>query len=195
MGMIGSTQIKFKVQSFLEPVARWFRYVGLTPNVITVSGFLFSLVSAALIVYGNLLLASVPYALSGLCDMLDGIAARVNGQGSRFGAFLDSFLDRYSDFFPFGAICFLSLARMDAYLLLFSLLSIVGSFSTSYARARAESLGVECRVGVIERPERFLIFLFLLISGYAVQVMFILAVLTNFTAFQRLLHVKRSLKG
>jgi CDP-diacylglycerol--glycerol-3-phosphate 3-phosphatidyltransferase len=67
----------------------------------------------------------------------------------------------------------------------------MGSFSTSYARAKAESLGIECRVGIVERPERFFIVLVLLVSGYVLEFMVLLAILTNITAFQRLLYVKR----
>ncbi len=187
--MIGSAEVKLKVQTLIEPLAKKIKSIGISPNAITVLGFAFSFISGVLILLDHLAFASIPYFFSGLCDMFDGIVARVNGQESRFGAFLDSFLDRYGDFFPIAAICFLGYDQPA--LVMASLFTIMGSFSTSYARAKAESLGIECRVGIVERPERFFIVLVLLVSGYVLEFMVLLAILTNITAFQRLLYVKR----
>jgi phosphatidylglycerophosphate synthase len=126
--------------------------------------------------------------------MMDGIIARVTGKTSPFGAFLDSFLDRYSDFFPLSGLVVFGFEADNLSIVLLSLFSMMGAFATSYARARAESLGANCKFGLIERPERFFILLFALVSGLLTEILFILAVLSNFTAFQRLLCAAEKLK-
>jgi CDP-diacylglycerol--glycerol-3-phosphate 3-phosphatidyltransferase len=191
--MISSTNLKVKAQEFLKPLAENLGNVGISPNAITVSGFILSLLSALAIGSGEILAGALLFGLSGLCDTLDGILARVSGKKSRFGAFLDSFLDRYSDFFPLAGICHFAHTNGDSPLLLATLLTIAGSYATSYARARAEALGVECKVGLLERPERFFILLFALLTAYLFPALLLLAVLTNFTAAQRLICAAREL--
>ena len=192
--MISSSQIKVKAQEFLRPVAEVIGSAGVSPNLVTVAGFFLSLISGLFIATDNLLLGTVFFLLAGICDMMDGIIARVTGKTSPFGAFLDSFLDRYADFFPLCGLTILGFKGDNLLLVLFSLLSTVGAFATSYARARAESLGADCKSGLIERPERFFILLFALFSGLLVEVLFILAFLSNFTAFQRLICAAEKLK-
>ncbi|MEO2069305.1 MAG: archaetidylinositol phosphate synthase [Desulfurobacteriaceae bacterium] len=189
--MVSSTRLKNKVQEVLEPLVKELK---VSPNVITVLGFIFSLLSGVFIGIESLNVGILFFVLSGLCDMLDGIVARINGKTTKFGAFLDSFLDRYADFFPLMGLAVLGFYKQDFVLFFFSLLSIVGSFSTSYARARAEGLGLDCKVGILERPERFFLILFGLVSGLLHYTLFILAILSNITAFQRLLYVWGKLK-
>ena len=192
--MISSTNIKGKTQELLKPFAERAGSVGISPNIITVTGFIFSFISGITIGMNNFFVGTLFFILSGLCDMLDGIIARVNGKASRFGSFLDSFLDRYSDFLPLAGIAALGFYLQDFYLFILSLLSTVGSFATSYARAKAESLNIECKVGILERPERFFLLLAGLITGFLVECLLILAVLSNITAFQRLLCAAEKLK-
>jgi phosphatidylglycerophosphate synthase len=193
--MISSTSVKVKAQEFLKPIAESLNSLGVTPNAVTVLGFLLSLSSGLFLGAGELMGGALLFTLSGVCDTLDGILARVSGKKSKLGAFLDSFLDRYSDFFPLAGISYLAHTNQDSFLLVTSLLTLAGSFSTSYARARAEALGVECKVGLLERPERFFILLFGLFSGFIGLVMGVLAVLTNFTALQRLACAVKELKS
>ena len=192
--MIGSTNVKVKTQELLKPFAERAGSVGISPNIITVAGFFFSIASGITIGMNNFFAGTFFFILSGLCDMLDGIIARVNGKTSRFGSFLDSFLDRYSDFFPLAGIATLGFNLQDSGIFIFSLLSIVGSFATSYARAKAESLNIECSAGILERPERFFLLLTGLITGFLVECLLLLAVLSNITAFQRLLCTAEKLK-
>ena len=138
---------------------------------------------------GTLLLA-----LSGVCDMMDGIIARASGRITPFGAFLDSFLDRYADFFPLCGLVIFGFSTDNLPLVLLSLFSMAGAFATSYARARAESLGADCRSGIAERPERFLILLLALLSGFLVELILVLAVISNLTALQRLLCAAEKLR-
>ncbi|WP_163328622.1 CDP-alcohol phosphatidyltransferase family protein [Desulfurobacterium thermolithotrophum] len=192
--MISSTDIKLKIQELLKPFAELAGSIGVSPNVITILGFLFSIFSGIAIALSNLTLGVIFFTISGLCDMLDGIVARVNGKTTNFGSFLDSFLDRYADFFPLAGIATLGFYLQDFNLFIFSLLSIVGSFATSYARAKAESLGLECKVGLLERPERFFILLAGFLTGFLVEFLSILAILSNFTAFQRLICAMEKLR-
>jgi len=192
--MIGTAEVKSRAQEILKPLAEGLKSLGITPNLLTVAGFIFSLVSSFFICIGSLIGGAFFFALSGLCDMLDGIVARTTNSTTKFGAFLDSFLDRYADFFPLSAIAFLAFKEQDSLLLAFSLLSLMGSFATSYARARAESLGADCKAALLERPERFLLILLALVTGYLNFFLGILAIFSNFTAFQRLLCAFKRLK-
>ncbi|WP_456436331.1 CDP-alcohol phosphatidyltransferase family protein [Thermovibrio ammonificans] len=185
--MISSTGIKERAQELLKPFAQSIGNLGVSPNTITVFGFILALVAGVLIATENLITAAAVYLLSGLCDTFDGIVARITGKKSRLGAFLDSFLDRYADFFPLAGVASLAFKHQDQLLFALTLLAIAGSFATSYARARAEALGVECKVGIMERPERFVVLLAGVATGYLSVAMSVLALLSNVTAFQRLI--------
>jgi len=192
--MISSTNVKVKTQELLKPFAELIGSAGISPNFITVAGFVFSFISGITFGMNNFFAGTLFFILSGLCDLLDGITARVNGKTSKFGSFLDSFLDRYSDFFPLAGVSILGFYLQKFDLFILSLLSIAGSFATSYARAKAESLNIECRAGILERPERFFLLLAGFIAGFLVESLLFLAVLSNITAFQRLLCAAEKLK-
>ena len=192
--MLSSSGIKEKTQEVLKPFAENIGNLGISPNAITLTGFIFSALSGVLFGTGNFFHGIVFLALSGACDVLDGVLARTMGKTTRFGAFLDSFLDRYADFFPLAGLLYYGHTVGNDLLLLGSLFSIAGSFATSYARARAESLGVECKVGVFERPERIVLLLIGLLLGYPTETVLILAVFSNFTAFQRFLCASERLR-
>ncbi|OMH40646.1 CDP-alcohol phosphatidyltransferase family protein [Desulfurobacterium indicum] len=192
--MISSTNIKVKIQKMLKPLAEAFDTVGVTPDILTLMGFSLSLISALLIYRRMFAIAGFVFLFAGACDMLDGILARVKGRVTKAGAFMDSFFDRYADFFPLAAFVVLAVEGKDTTMAVLGLLSIMGSFATSYAKARAESLGVECKVGLIERPERFFIILFALFTGFVDSMLLFLALFSNFTAFQRFFYTIKILK-
>ena len=192
--MLSSSELKEKTQEFLKPFAENLGNLGLSPNAVTVTGFFLSALSGVLLGLGNTLHGTVLLALAGACDVFDGVLARTTKSTSKFGAFLDSFLDRYADFFPLAGLLYYGHTVGDDLLLLGSLFSIAGSFATSYARARAESLGVECKVGVFERPERVILLLLGLLLGYPTETVLVLAVFSNFTAFQRFLCASERLR-
>ncbi len=184
--MLSSSGIKEKTQEVLKPFAENIGNLGISPNTVTLTGFIFSALSGILLGTGNFFHGTVFLALSGACDVLDGVLARTMRKTTRFGAFLDSFLDRYADFFPLAGLLYFGHTIGNELLLLGSLFSIAGAFATSYARARAESLGADCKSGIVERPERVLLLLGGLILGYPAETTLILAVLSNVTAVQRL---------
>lgn len=175
---------------FDKPLAPLVRRIPLTPNQATLIGFAVTAVAGGVIPFhprtGGVLIIT-----GGLFDMLDGILARNTERSSIFGAFLDSVLDRYSDGFLFigtAAYC----VRADVgYAALISLGCLMGAFATSYTRARAEGLGLEGHVGLIERAERTVLLVFGLLSGWLIPVLWVLLILTNVTALQRIYHVHK----
>ena len=127
-------------------------------------------------------------------DMLDGRVARLRGRETRFGAYLDSTMDRYSDMLLYLGLMILY-ARLDQTLLMVLVwVAAFGSFMTSYARARAESLIPECRVGLMERPERVVLLIAGAVLNKMVPVLWIIAVLSNITAIQRVVYTYVELK-
>jgi phosphatidylglycerophosphate synthase len=140
---------------------------------------------------GNISLGAWLFLLSGPFDALDGALARAANLESRFGAFLDSFLDRYADASVMLGLIYWA-SRQDRHgLVVLSALALVGSIMVSYARARAEGLGMSCSVGLFTRLERFLVLVLTLFTGQLSFGISVLAALSNLTAFQRLHHVHR----
>jgi archaetidylinositol phosphate synthase len=210
------TKLKQKVQQSLTAQATAAHKIGLTPNKISVAGFILIVLSAvayaAALTYSVwLLIAAVILLLaSGFCDTLDGIVARIFSQTTMFGGFLDSMLDRYADAAIFAAIIIagLSNAAWTPFFGAFwgpllgtvwGLAALSGSLLVSYARARAEAIGIKMEsIGLAERAERMLIlaaatligFFWLPALGYGVA---LLAVLSNFTVIQRAHHVYKQL--
>ncbi|RMG04913.1 MAG: CDP-alcohol phosphatidyltransferase family protein [Nitrospirae bacterium] len=171
----------------LEPLAR---RVRVNPNLLTITGFLITTV-ACLFIPWQPLTGGVLILLGGAFDMFDGIVARTNGKTSPFGAFLDSVLDRYSDSFIFLSISYLFILRDDLLGAALSLGTLIGALLISYARARAEGLGLDCHTGLMERPERIILVSAGCITGYIVPVIWALFILTHITVIQRILHVRK----
>ncbi len=176
-------------EGMVSPLARW----GVDPNVVTIVGFLLNILTAAVLATGHLSTGGALLLLSGLFDLLDGALARVENNQSDFGAFLDSLLDRYSEATILLALIYVFTIRHHTSDVLLVYLVAMGSILISYARARAESLGLEAKVGIAPRPERVLILgAGLLINGDTTAIaLVLLAFLTHITALQRLLHVWR----
>ena len=182
--------VRRRAEALMSAVGR----VPLTPNQVTVVGMVLTFVAASLAAFGQLRWAGVVLILAGTCDILDGALARSTHKSYPYGAFLDSTLDRYSE----GAIYvglaayFISMGGpLQRWLVLATLAALAGSFLVSYVRARAQSLGFTCESGVFARPERVVVTVIGLIFGGVVlyAVVFLLAVLTNLTALQRIREV------
>jgi CDP-diacylglycerol---glycerol-3-phosphate 3-phosphatidyltransferase len=165
-----------------------------TPNQVTVVGLGLTFLAAGLVAFGHLRWAGVVLIFAGTCDILDGALARSTRAGYPYGAFLDSTLDRYSE----GAVYlgltayFLSVdGPLQRWLVLATLAALAGSFLVSYVRARAQSLGFTCKTGLFQRPERVVVTVIgLLIGGPVLYgVVFLLAIVTNVTALQRIREV------
>jgi CDP-diacylglycerol--glycerol-3-phosphate 3-phosphatidyltransferase len=176
---------------FLNPIARLIGRTGLTPNTLTIIGLALNVGVAAVLARGSVVLGGILLLLASSFDALDGTLARLTGQQSRFGAFFDSTLDRYSEGVIYGGllIYYLDQGVRAEPLLLYA--AIIGSQMVSYTRARAEGLGLECKVGLATRLERLLILAAGLILGRVTLALGLLAVLANLTAVQRMLHVHK----
>ena len=174
--------------AFDKPLENIARKIPLTPNTITVAGFFVTLI-AAVILARDLFLGGITVLIGGAFDVLDGVVARVNGKSSRFGAFLDSVLDRYSDAFILLGVGWNLFNGRNYTGVVLCLGTLVGSFLISYSRARAEGLGEDCRNGLLERPERVILVSFGAITGFIIPVLWILVILTHFTVFQRVYRV------
>ncbi len=179
----------------LEPLARLIARTGVSPNAVTVTGLALNAGVAWVLAQGHMRVGGLLVALAGLFDALDGTLARLTGQKSRFGAFLDSFVDRLCEAALYlGLLVFYTRrgARQEIVLIY---ATIVGSLLISYARARAEGLGLECKVGLLTRMERAAILALALLLDRMSIALWVLAVLTNFTALQRAYHVWRATRG
>jgi archaetidylinositol phosphate synthase len=202
------TKLKKKVQQMLTSQAAAAHKLGLTPNKVSVIGFILALASAAAYAMAQnyvwlLLLATVLLLASGFCDTLDGIIARTFNQTTVFGGFFDSVLDRYADAAVFSAIIIAGLSNAfwgPTWGAIWGLTALSGSLLVSYTRARAEAAGIKMEsVGLAERAERMLILAFVsIIAFYWLPALgigiFLLAVLSNFTVIQRAFHVYKELK-
>jgi CDP-diacylglycerol--glycerol-3-phosphate 3-phosphatidyltransferase len=166
----------------------------LTPNQVTIVGLALTFFASGLVAFGQLRWAGIVLIFAGTCDIVDGALARTTRAAYPYGAFLDSTLDRYSE----GAV-YLGLAAyfvtvdgpLQRWLVLATLAALAGSFLVSYVRARAQSLGFTCKSGLFQRPERVVVTVIGLIIGGPVLygVVFLLAIVTNITALQRIREV------
>jgi CDP-diacylglycerol--glycerol-3-phosphate 3-phosphatidyltransferase len=178
-------------------IAQWFIRLDMNPNFFTVLGLVISMLAAVILAKGWFIAGGLTVALAGTCDMIDGMVARESGRVSKFGALFDSVIDRYSEVIVFFGLCYY-FVRID--MMITSVVvaaALGGSLMVSYVRARAEGLGLECKVGMMQRPER----LTYLAAGsffsgvfdgsvwILIVALWIIAVFANFTALQRLHHV------
>jgi len=172
----------------LSPLMRLFTKWGLSPNSFTFAGVIITSFGAAAFLTGFIRLGGILILLGGLCDTIDGQLARYTGKATRFGALLDSTVDRYSEFIMFFGIAAHFVFIKDYGTSTATFLALCGSFMVSYARARAEGLGLDAKVGVMQRPERIvLIGLGALIHIVAFQfAIWLVALFANFTALQRI---------
>jgi CDP-diacylglycerol--glycerol-3-phosphate 3-phosphatidyltransferase len=181
-------------------VAQVFARTPVTPNMLTIFGFLLNVVVAALLATGNLIPGGIMIIVAGVFDMLDGALAKVTNRSSDFGAFLDSVVDRYSEATVlFGLLLYYYQQPNQEGLIEIVLIYVilVGSMMISYARARAGALQISNEVGLMARPERvILLAVGLLVNSYLLMpVLWVLAIGTQFTALQRVFHVWRVTGG
>ena len=183
----------------MQPLAR----LGISPNLLTSIGLLLSVASALVIAQGYLFLAGLLVLFAGIFDMFDGAMARLRNAATTFGAFLDSTLDRYSEsIILFGLLWYAlqhpslqdrlwPVPHEQTWMIALIFVSVVGSLMVSYTKARAEGLGIECKGGLLARPERVIILAIGLLSNTSIWALAILAVFSNTTALERMICVWR----
>jgi CDP-diacylglycerol---glycerol-3-phosphate 3-phosphatidyltransferase len=176
----------------------------LTPNAISLTGLILNLTAAVLITQRLLFLAGVAFIVGSVMDTLDGRYSRMSGKGTLFGAFLDSTLDRIEEGVVLTAAAWYFADRGDAIAAAACVVTVLGSLMVSYTRARAEALGVECRVGIATRPVRVVILSAGLVFAKGAGVLdvqllapaiYAMAALTALTVAQRVWHVRRELNA
>jgi CDP-diacylglycerol--glycerol-3-phosphate 3-phosphatidyltransferase len=176
------------------PIVPFLSKIGMTPNMLTGIGCAINIAAAVLVGMNYLVIAGVVTLVSGLFDILDGALARYTNKTSKFGAVLDSTLDRVSEAAIFFGLAVLYLAAGDVLMLSLALAAMIFSLLISYVRARAEGLGIDCEVGFFTRTERVLIMALGLILSFLtpyimLAVLVILVVFSLITVIQRLVHV------
>lgn len=206
-----SEKIKARFVQAMAPFCSFLSGLGVSPNALSLVGLSLSMIAGLIYASGAFFCAGAVLILAGTCDVLDGQMARLTGRISSFGAFLDSAIDRFSELFVFLGLAwyFSSPSTSDpesflgSVMVLLIILALSGSFMVSYTRARAEGLGVDCKIGWMQRPERIALLIVgsllagLPVVGYYIMVgtILIIAVLSNYTAVQRIIYVKNQLLG
>ncbi len=218
------------IYKFLDPLVKLLIKLGITPNMITFFGFLITVASTVVLIYGAEVgdrnnhrfigYAGIIILIAGAMDMLDGRLARLNNQANPFGALYDSVVDRYSELIMFFGFCYYTVTQDYLLTSIFCFIAMIGSIMVSYTRARAEGLGVNASVGLMQRPERIILvsvasILTSVISGqiggdFTVEVdwldqpafetisifswpIFFLAISANITALRRLFFARKEL--
>jgi len=211
------------IYKVINPFVRMLIQLGFTPNMVTTIGFFGQILAAAVIIwaacisrnganinYSLVLLSALLVIAFSLFDMLDGQVARLGNMTTRFGAMYDSILDRYCEFATLGGICFYLFKCNHLTGALLTFIALMGSIMVSYVRARAEGLGIECKMGFMQRPERVVLTVIaLLATGITgcllgnssfdanfilIFAMGFMAFFTNMTAIARINHCRRAMK-
>jgi CDP-diacylglycerol---glycerol-3-phosphate 3-phosphatidyltransferase len=189
--------VKVGFRGAVQPLAVALARAGVQANWLTYLGFVLNVIVAVLVSQGYFGIGGAAFLIVNALDFLDGAVARAAGTAGAFGAFLDSVVDRYSEAVVFVGLIVWYSRDGDASALLATALALAGSFMVSYCRARAEGLGLECEVGLLQRPERIVVLgIGLMLAEFLsptvlVAVLVALAVLTNVTTAQRIRHVGR----
>ena len=213
--------LQLGIYKVINPFVHGMIKVGITPNVVTTIGFLGNLAAAVIFVYAALVenapdfyligVAGGVLILSSLFDMLDGQVARIGNMQTTFGAMYDSVLDRYSELVTLGGICYMLMAGGYLTGSIITFAALVGSLMVSYVRARAEGLDIECKIGLMQRPERVVVTCVGAIACgiygccaenpsfdpmmIVIVAMGFIAVFANITAFARIAHCRKQLEN
>lgn len=192
----------------IDAIVRGLARSRINPNALTFTGLLINIGCGVLYGYGRFFTAGLLMILANLFDMLDGQVARSRGRVTRFGAFFDSVIDRYSDVIVYvGIMVFYArdTAAHSTLLVALTGLALVGSVMISYSRARAESLDIACKVGFLERPERVVLLIVGSLTEFGAagnpflhkmpQVLWVLAVLSHWTVVHRVYHTWREMRA
>jgi len=179
--------------NLLNPIIQMAIRFDLNPNTFTIIGFILSCIAAGFMALGHIRMAAGMILLAGIFDTIDGKLARASNKVTRFGALFDSTLDRYSEVIFFFGMAFYFIGEKWYWTSVAVAIGLGGSLMVSYVRARAEGLGFKCSVGIMQRAERLILLAFgglIHLYGLATAI-WIIAVMSNFTAIQRIVHVRK----
>ncbi len=184
-------QMRVRFKGVLDPIGAFLNRLGLMPNTMTILGLIGNTAGAVLLGMGQMTWGGILILLMGPVDALDGTMARLRGEPSEFGAFVDSVTDRYSELVIFGGLLYYYAQQGEWLPALLAYIAAAGSVLVSYTRARAQSLGYETKVGILTRMERYFVMAPLLVLNLPIIMLWIMAVLTNITAIQRIWDIRR----
>ena len=188
--------MRSRTERFTSMLGRNLHQVGIHPDAITSVGWLLVLLGAVFVAQGRFIIGALWFLFALPMDALDGAVARAMQRTNRFGAMLDSTLDRYADGFIFVALSYYFAVNNQFNMLLLAQAALIGSLLVSYTRARAEGLGVDCKVGLFTRMERLAVIMVMLFFPVLLEAgVLLLAIGTNITALQRIWFVYQSLKN
>ncbi len=182
--------LRARFKGVLEPIAGFLNRLGLMPNTATLLGLLGTVIGSCFLALGQITIGGFILLVAAPIDALDGTMARLRGECSEFGAFVDSVTDRYSELFIFGGLLLYFMQRQDWIGVGLAYLAAAGSVLVSYIRARGQSVGFETKIGIFSRVERFLVLIPCLIFNQPLIAVGVIALFSNITAFQRIWHVR-----
>jgi len=194
--------VKTKTKTFTDLMRAWFKGVtdpigaflnrlGITPNMMTMLGLIGNMVGAFYLSRGNMFLGGLFVLICTPFDALDGTMARLRGEVNEFGAFVDSVTDRYSELFILGGLLYYFAGQGDSVSTVGVYMAAAGSVLVSYVKARADSLKFDANTGILTRMERYLVIAPLLLFGLPKVAIWIIAILANVTALQRIFKVRQ----
>jgi CDP-diacylglycerol--glycerol-3-phosphate 3-phosphatidyltransferase len=184
-------RLRVRLKGVADPFGRFFNRLGLMPNTMTILGLVGNAIGAYFLSQGHMTIGGIFVLAMGPVDALDGTMARLRGEPSDFGAFVDSVTDRYSELVIFGGLLFFYAHQADWLAVLAVYLAASGSVLVSYVRARAASLGMDTKIGILTRFERYIVLAPTLLLNIPLWGVWIIAVLAHITALQRILDVRR----
>jgi CDP-diacylglycerol--glycerol-3-phosphate 3-phosphatidyltransferase len=186
-----SDYLRARTRAMWEPIALFFNRLGLNPNTMTILGLVGNAIAAVLIARGSMFWGGVLILAMAPVDALDGTMARLRGQPTKFGAFVDSVTDRYSDLVIFGGLLVYYQQLNMGLEMVIVYAAAAGSVLVSYVRARGQSLGYDTKVGLFSRLERFLVLIPSLILNIPLVGAILIAIFGNITALQRIMDIRR----
>lgn len=186
-----SDALRIRFKYLLDPVGAFLNRLGIAPNTLTISGLVGNSIGAYFLARGSFLVGGLILLSMGGIDALDGTMARLRGEPSDFGAFVDSVTDRYSELVIYGGLLFYAMTELNLTLVMLVFAATAGSVLVSYVRARAQSLGYEAKRGMLTRFERFVVLVPSLIFGYPWIGVALIGILANITALQRIISVRQ----
>ncbi len=187
--------LRVRLKGITEPAAKIFNRIGFTPNMMTLTGLIGNAIGAYFLAQGQMTIGGLIVFVMGAFDALDGTMARLRGESSNFGAFVDSVTDRYSELVIFGGLLFHYVQHGDWLAAAGVYLAAAGSVLVSYVRARGQSLGMDTKIGILTRFERYIVLAPSLVFNIPLVGIWVTAVLGNITAVQRIWDVRRQARS
>jgi len=183
--------LRERLGGVLNAIAGFLLKIGLTANAVTLIGLAGHFLAAFFLARGQVTLAGVVLLVLAPADALDGSMARMQGEIKPFGAFLDSVTDRYAELVIFGGLLLYYIPQGNMLACVLVYLAMMGALMVSYSRARAEAVGIECKVGILTRVERYIVLIPSLLLNIPMVGAGIIALFANITAMQRIMRVRR----